>query len=309
MWKLLSSAIPNYIKYLIVTLMTIGFGVKAGIFFLHVWMPETYPSAPAPVCALSSGAMVKAGAYGILRTVNTLFAPTIVLAANQLTLSSIGYALIWVGIITLFGGMINALLSKDCKRLLAYSSVSQMGYIVLGLGLAAYLGRGGTLGMAGSLYHIVNHAVFKSALFLAIGVVYFRTRQLNLEKLGGLWRSMPFTALVCLLAVLSISGIPGFGGFASKSILHEAMVEAYTRSATLPPFHRPDILLRIAEIVFLVSASGTFCYSLKLFISVFLLKRPKELKDVKAATIPMKIALLPLATFILWTGLRPNLIL
>lgn len=309
MGKLLSEAAPGYIKYVIVLLMITGFGVKAGIFFLHVWMPEAYSVAPSPVCAMSSGAMIKAGAYGILRTVNTLFAPTAAMAVNQFTMSSIGYIVILIGIITMFGGMINALLSKDCKRLLAYSSVSQMGYIVLGLGLAVYLGRDGVMGLAGSLYHVINHAFFKSALFLAIGVVYFRTRQLDMDKLGGLWRNMPLTALVCFIAVLGISGIPGFSGFASKAILHEAIVEASARAATLPPFYRMDMLLRIAEVVFLISAAGTFCYSLKLFISVFLSKRPSELKHIQPATMSMKIALLPLAVLVLWTGLKPNFVL
>ncbi len=309
MGRLVSEAIPASVKYLIVGLLISGFGVKAGIFFLHSWMPEAYPPAPGPVCAISSGAMIKAGVYGILRTVNVLFAPAIVLTANESTLSSIGYAVIWIGLITMFGGMVNALVSKECKRLLAYSSISQMGYIVLGLGVAAYLGREGAMAMAGSVYHIVNHAFFKSALFLVIGVVYFRTRQQDLNKLGGLWKDMPFTAVICLVAVLSLSGIPGFGGFASKTILHEAVLEALSNSPAVPLLPNPKVLLQIAEVLFVVTAAGTICYSVRLFASVFLFERSSYIEKAAPETTSMKIALFPLAVLILWFGLKPNLLL
>jgi formate hydrogenlyase subunit 3/multisubunit Na+/H+ antiporter MnhD subunit len=139
----------------------------------------------------------------------------------------------------MFLGVLNALISANSKRMLAYHSVSQMGYIILGIGCAAYMGRDGAMGLAGALYHIVNHALFKSLLFLTVGSVYFRTHELDMYKLGGLWRKMPLTCVAMFIAVCGISGIPGFNGFASKTLLHHAIWEAYEHSVHLTPTVKP----------------------------------------------------------------------
>ncbi|MEW6188772.1 MAG: proton-conducting transporter membrane subunit, partial [Actinomycetota bacterium] len=328
MAALMKKTMPSYLRYLVAIMMIAGFGSKAGIFFLHVWLPEAHPIAPTPASALLSGLMIKAGAYGILRTVNTLFAPVARAAAHSSThashatqaaqaahgagwtmLTSLGYGLIWIGVITMFFGVVNALLSPNCKRMLAYHSVSQMGYIVMGLGCAAYLGTDGAMGLAGGLYHIVNHALFKAGLFLAIGAVYFRTRELDMYKLGGMWRNMPFTALACFIAVCGISGIPLFNGFASKTILHHAILEAYEHSAHYSAVHRPDILLIIAEVFFVLTAFGTFCSNMKMWSFVFIWKRPEKFKDVEPEPLSMRIAMFAISAAILFIGLKPNWLL
>jgi len=311
----LANKIPSGMRYAIAIAMIVGFGIKAGIFFCHVWLPEAHPIAPTPASALLSGLMIKTGAYGILRTVNTLFAPLAEHGAEAVVkeshatwsmLTTLGYGLIWVGVITMFFGVVNALMSANCKRMLAYHSVSQMGFIVLGLGVAAYLGRDGAMGLAGGLYHIINHALFKSALFLSVGAVYLRTRELDMYKLGGLWRNMPFTCLACFIAVMGISGAPFFNGFASKTLLHHAINEAYEFSGAYTATGRPDITLRIAEVIFLLTCFGTFCSNLKMWLFVFIWKRPERFKDVKPEPATMKIALGALSVAILFVGLRPN---
>ncbi len=311
----LLNEIPSTIRYLIAVTMMVGFGVKAGIFFLHVWLPEAHPIAPTPASALLSGLIIKAGAYGILRTVNTLFAPVAEKGAEAAVheahvswtmLTTLGYSLIWVGVITMFFGVVNALMSPNCKRMLAYHSVSQMGYIVMGLGVAAYLGKDGAMGLAGGLYHIVNHALFKSALFLSIGAVYLRTRELDMYKLGGLWRYMPFTCLACFIAVMGISGVPFFNGFASKTLLHHAILEAYQFSESYTTSGELDINLHIAEVFFMLTAFGTFCSNVKMWLFVFIWKRPERFRDIQPAPVSMKIALGTLSSAILFVGLRPN---
>ncbi|MGA1863614.1 MAG: complex I subunit 5 family protein, partial [bacterium] len=311
------SAAPVWGRYVIAGMFIIGFGGKAGVFLEHIWMPSSYGDAPCLTAALSSGIMIEVGAYGIFRTVNMLFAPLGVPASPSLwkwaspvlwmDITHIGHILIWLGILTMFLGALNALISNHSLKLLAYSSVSQMGYIIMGIGCAAYMGADGAMGLAGSGYHIINHAFFKVALFLCVGVVFFRTRETDIRNLGGLWRNMPMTAFVMFISLCAISGIPGFNGFASKTMLHHAIVEAYEHS-----FHvlgSPDRWLKLAEWLFIVTAGCTFAYNIKLFSFIFLGKRPQKYADVADATIPMKVALSSLATLTVFMGLFPNWLL
>ena len=299
----------GWLKYLIALLMIAGFGVKAGIVPLHVWLPEAHPVAPCPASALLSGLMIKAGAYGMLRTVGMIFTPAkavVIYATEQVpalwsTTQAIGYGVIWIGIITMFAGVCLALVQENSKRMLAYHSVSQMGYIVLGIGCAAYLGSEGAMGFAGALYHIVNHALFKALLFLTIGAVYYRTHELNMYKLGGLWRNMPITAMCCFIAVMGISGIPGFNGYASKVLLHHSIVEAYELHG--------DILLFLGTIIFKIVAIGTIASTLKMFIFTFLGKRSEKYKDVKPVPRSMQVAMLAIAAVIILIGIRPDLMM
>ncbi|MEW6381841.1 MAG: complex I subunit 5 family protein [bacterium] len=301
------------LKYGVAALFLIGFGGKAGVFLEHIWMPSSYGSAPCLTAALSSGVMIEVGAYGIFRTVNLIFAPSSHLenSAAWMTCAQLGYVLIFVGIMTMLLGAVNALLSTQALRLLAYSSVSQMGYIVMGIGCAAYMGRSGAMGLAGALYHIVNHALFKVGLFLSVGAVYFHTRELDIRKLGGLWRDLPIAALTLLISVLAIAGFPLLNGFASKTMLHHAILEAYQHSVHFSPTHTPDFGLRIAEIIFIITAGGTFAYTMKLFSMVFL--GPKKEATSKPVSSPsplgMNISLLLFSAGIVLFGLFPNWLL
>lgn len=299
-------------KYLISALMIIGFGGKAGIFFEHIWLPNAHPVAPTPASALLSGAMIKAGAYGIFRVVNLLFVPRYSQGAEALlqwaTMSNIGYVMIWVGTVTMFLAVISALITSNSKRMLAFHSVSQMGYIMLGIGCAAYMGAEGAMGLAGAIYHIVNHALFKCSLFLCVGAVYFRTHQLDMYKLGGLWRNMPVVAIGLIVAVCGISGIPGFNGFASKTLLHHAILEAYDHSAHLLGGIK-DGKLKLVEIIFMLTAGGTFASNIKLFMLTFMGKRKQEYAEVKPAPLAMKISIALVSFAIIYIGLFPNWLL
>ena len=186
---------------------------------MHIWLPRAHPVAPAPASALLSGVMIKIGAYGIIRTVNMFFTPAGVESqalpdpAGQFAglwhdLASIGYVMIWIGIGTMLFGAFMAFVQDNIKKMLACSSISQMGFIILGVGAGAYLGYEGAMGLAGASYHILNHALFKSLLFLAAGVLAYQLGELNMYKLGGLWRKMPFTAAATLVGSLGIVGMP-----------------------------------------------------------------------------------------------------
>lgn len=294
-------------KYIIAGLLILGFGGKAGIFFEHIWLPLAHPVAPSPASAILSGAVIKAGAYGIIRVVN-MFLPVLENADKWLTMNNIGYVMIWIGVLTMFLGVLNALISSNAKKMLAFHSISQMGYIVMGIGCAAYLGKDGAMGLSGALYHIINHSLFKASLFLCAGAVYFRTKELDMYKLGGLWKNMPVTCVCLFIAVCGISGLPGFNGFASKTLLHHSIVEAYEHSARY--FGKPDKMLRFAEVIFMLTAGGTFASNFKLFILVFSGKNKNEkYKDLKEVPSAMKIAMVSFSVMIVLIGLFPNVLL
>ncbi|MBI5787462.1 MAG: hypothetical protein HZA78_01210 [Candidatus Schekmanbacteria bacterium] len=296
-------------KYIIAVLMIIGFGGKAGVFLEHIWLPAAHPVAPTPASALLSGAMIKAGAYGIFRVVCLLFLPKSFTLTQYLkqwaTMSNIGYAVIWVGIVSMFLAVLAALITANSKRMLAFHSVSQMGYIVMGIGCAAYMGSDGAMGLAGSIYHMVNHALFKCALFLGVGAMYYRTHELDMYKLGGMRKNMPIVALGLFIAACGIAGIPCFNGFASKTLLHHAILEAYDHSAHLGGGVK-DYKLKLAEIIFMITAGGTFASNMKLFALTCLGKRPEKYADVEAPPRAMHVAIILVSFAILFIGLRPN---
>ncbi len=304
-------SLSSGIKYFIAFLMIVGFGGKAGIFFEHIWLPKAHPVAPTPASALLSGAMIKAGAYGIIRVACTLFIPPSPEGAKAMlswfTVSNVGYVLIWVGAVTMFLGVLNALITANSKKMLAFHSVSQMGYIVLGIGCAAYMGADGAMGLAGALYHIVNHALFKAALFLGVGAVYFRTHELDMYNLGGMRQNMPLVAAGLLIAVCGIAGIPGFNGFASKTILHHAILEAYDFSGHAG--HEKDGWLKFIEVMFMLTAGGTFASNIKLFMLTFMGERPKKYEHVEAPPRAIHAAIFMISACIIFVGLFPNWLL
>ncbi len=249
------------LRSIIALLFFIGFGIKAAAVPLHVWMPRAYEVAPAPINAISSAAMLKAGAYGLIRVFNQFLTPTSGDSVLWYQTELLGYAVLWIGLLTMATGAILALSQSNAMRVLAYSSVSQMGYILMGIGAAAYLGYEGAMGFAGVSYHIINHAFFKASMFLMLATIFLRTRNLDYSKLGGLWRSFPVTTVAFILAAAAISGIPGLNGYASKTLLHHAIVEAFE--------HHHLTSLWLAEKIFVVTSGLTFCYILRLVISIF----------------------------------------
>lgn len=204
----------------------VGFGVQAAVVPLQIWLPKADPVAPAPVSALLCGLMIKTGVYGMLRIFMQVYSASET-GSFFFAQINLGYALTWLGTLTMLGGALSALVQIPLKRVLAYSSISQIGYILFALGTAVLLGSSGAWGLAGAWLHLINHAFFKSFLFLISGAVYLQTKNLDLDKLGGLRRQMPAAFAFFLLAAGAITGIPGLNGFLSKVLIHEAILHAY----------------------------------------------------------------------------------
>jgi multicomponent Na+:H+ antiporter subunit D len=192
-------------------LFLLGFGLKSALIPFHAWLPDAHPSAPAPISAILSGLLIKvSGVYAMTRIFFHVFGLT----------PALSQVLMWMGAISIVLAALLAVGQKDMKRMLAYSSISQVGYVVLGIGI------GTPLGIAGGLFHLLNHAVAKSLLFLTSGSVQQATGTRNLEEMGGLAKRMPITAATNLIGSLSISGVPPLGGFWSKLIIIIALVQS-----------------------------------------------------------------------------------
>jgi formate hydrogenlyase subunit 3/multisubunit Na+/H+ antiporter MnhD subunit len=196
-------------------LALVGFGTKAGLMPLHVWLPEAHPAAPSHVSAVMSGLLIKTGIYGILRTLTFVGAPA----------PWWGWLLIAVGLIGAVVGILFALSQRDLKRLLAYSSIENMGIVALGIGLGLLGESAGSrslavLGFGGALLHVLNHTVFKGLLFLGAGAVLHATGTRAMDRLGGLLKRMPWTGAAFLVGALAITGLPPLNGFVSEFLLY-----------------------------------------------------------------------------------------
>jgi len=289
-------------RALIAVLLVIGFGIKAGMVPLHIWLPKAHPVAPAPASALLSGIMIKTGAYGIARVFTVIYTPQVPDASALWAYTQqMGFILIWFGILTMFSAAFMALFQGNAKRLLAYSSVSQMGYILMGIGAAAYLGFEGPMAFGGFTLHVVNHAFFKAGMFMMVGAVYFRTGEIELSRLGGLWREFPVTTVVFLFAAMGIAGIPLLNGYTSKVLLHHAIVEAYEL--------HDSYALYLAERIFMLTGAMTTCYVARLFSSIFLGKKPDGLKAKGKEPLNEKLVFIAIGAAILFIGTNPFFVL
>lgn len=214
----------NPLVYLAVGFFTFGFGLKAAMVPFHAWLPDAHPSAPAPISAMLSGVLIKAvGVYGFCRVFFNVIGVTV----------PVGTVLMTLGAVSMLVGVLLAVGQWDFKRLLAYHSISQMGYVMLALGTGAVvLSRPqpdlkiAGLAIFGGLFHLFNHAAFKSLLFLCSGAIEYATGTRQLKEMGGLVERMPWTSGSCRVAALSISGVPPFNGFWSKLIIIVALAKA-----------------------------------------------------------------------------------
>lgn len=196
---------------LVLAFFLAGFGLKAAIVPFHAWLPDAHPSAPAPISAMLSGVVIKvSGIYALVRVVYNIFGLPV----------GVSQALLALGVLSMVAGALIALGQSDFKRMLAYSSISQIGYIVIGLGL------GTPLGIMGALFHLFNHATFKSLLFLDAGSTEYATGTRDLNKLGGINNRLPITGLTTTIGTFSIAGVPPFNGFWSKLLIIVALVQA-----------------------------------------------------------------------------------
>ena len=203
--------------------------MKAGLFPMHVWLPEAHPAAPSHVSALMSGVMIKTGVYGILRITAAL--------GDLPELRTAGLILLGAGIVTGLWGVMLAAAQNDVKRLLAYSSIENIGVILIGLGIAALGKASGNqfaalCGIAGALLHTVNHSFFKTLLFFGAGNILSRTHTTSLDALGGLGRHMPLTALLFLVGTAAICALPPLNGFVSELLIYLGMFEGIAADNT-----------------------------------------------------------------------------
>ncbi len=247
-------------------LALVGFGAKAGLVPLHVWLPEAHPAAPSPVSALLSGVMLKVAVYGIIRV----------------TFDLLGAPIWWWGLVPLAAGLATALygavfaaVQTDMKRLLAYSSIENIGLVFTGFGLAiVFLGTGmrvaAALALAATLYHCLNHAFMKSLLFLGTGSVLHATGERNLGRLGGLIHRMPWVAWLSLIGALAIAGLPPLNGFVSEWLL----LQSFLFADQIPHAFVSLLIPMGAALVALAAALAG--YVMVKFFGVIFLGRPRE---------------------------------
>lgn len=263
----------NRLYLLAAAMFLTGFGLKAAIMPFHAWLPDAHPSAPAPVSAILSGVVIKvAGVYGLVRLFLDLYPPT----------PTILNVFLLLGVVSMAFGAILAYFQTDIKRMLAYSSISQVGYIMIGLGI------GHPLAIMGALFHLMNHAFFKSLLFLNSGAIQFRLHTRNMDEMGGLENRMRVTSTTSVFGTLSIAGIPPFNGFWSKLFIILGAVSA----------HKYGVATLLA-----VFSLFTLGYFLLLQRRVFFGKLNERWKEIREVPFAMSTAMVLLAAVCLFTGI------
>ena len=240
----------THTNWIIFLVLFAGFGIKAGFIPLHSWLPHAHPAAPSSVSGVMSGIMIKMGIYGILR----------VLIDIQSDFLTIGLIILGISLLTSIGGILYATLQRDIKKLLAYSSIENIGIIGVGIGIAILGNHFGnptltTLGLTGATLHILNHALYKSLLFFSAGNVYYSTHTRDMNKLGGLFNAMPLSGALFLIGALSISAIPPFNGFISEFLIYSSILQHIVSSDFLMS------MVFLAVILTLVIVGGLSVYS------------------------------------------------
>lgn len=273
---MLGGVAPNGWLYVALTLIIVGFGVKAAIVPFHTWLPDAHPAAPAPISALLSGALVPTGAYALIRVLLLVFGSM----QNMWQMTLVVFA-----VLTMFVGNLMALLQDDIKRLLAFSTIAQMGYILFGFSIASQQG------LTGSFFHIMNHAIVKSLLFLCAGGFIYRTGTRALTELAGIRQKMPVTSLLLAIGAVAIAAIPPLNGFWSEWMIVLAGIEA-----NMLPFSA----LMIINILLSVA------YYLRL-IYVIVLKEPTPVSEkATKAPLSMLIPIIILAALCIIIGIYPG---
>lgn len=289
-----ANSIPLLVKDIVFILAFIGFGTKAGIVPLHVWLPRAHPAAPSHVSALMSGVMIKTAIFMMIR----------------LFIDIVPSQHIWWGVVVLFAGATSSLLGvlyalseHDIKKLLAYHSVENIGIILMGLGSAMIFYPLGMVSLAGlgivaAMYHAMNHAVFKSLLFLGAGSVVQQTHTRNIEEYGGLIKKMPYTALFFLIGSVAISALPPFNGFASEWLTYQSLFAGVVVKSV---FIKASFVIAIASLAF-TGGLAAACF-VKAFGITFLAKpRSQESTDAHESPFLMNVSMALLAALCLVLG-------
>lgn len=281
-----AAKIPTQWLSLIVVALIVGFGVKLAAFLFHIWLPHTYAQAPTPVSALLSSAMTGIGAYGLLRVWMELLGSSY----DQYSI----YINLW-GLATMIYGGAMALMQDDIKKVLAYSSISQMGYILFGLG------SGSVLGISGATLLFVTHGLAKAALFMMAGSVILQTGTVRLSNLGGLAGKMPYTAVFAMIAGLTLIGIPPTSGFMSEWVMFNGVLQTAA--------HNHDSLRTIIFALGILATVLSTAYLLWMYKRIFFGKIPEELAHVKDSNRYVTVTMAAFAAISLVIGVLPDTLL
>jgi proton-translocating NADH-quinone oxidoreductase chain M len=283
----LQKSSPAFIIWFFI-LFGVGLLVKAAVMPLHTWLPDAHSEAPSPVSPLLSGVLIKMGAYGLFILFYGFLSVQLIgkLIPTILPVPLLLYIVQWLAAISIVLATFLAIMQEDAKRLLAYSSISQIGYVVLGLAM------GSSLGVAGGLFHALNHAIFKSLLFFTIGAVIYRTGTRNMSELGGLIKRMPITFTGALIGIIALAGVPPLNGFVSKWMIYEALLQ------------KKEVFLLIMAFV---GSTGAFLYLYRFIHSVFLGQLPEKYKDVKEVPFLMQLPIWILSLLAIVYGIFPGL--
>ena len=289
--------------YLAGVLIFVGFGAKAAVFPLHIWLPTAHPVAPAPSSALLSGVLTKSGLFGILVLSTGIF------LHNALW----GLMLLALGVSTMVIGAVLALFSVDIKRTLACSSMSQIGFILTGISMQCFLGEDNALAVQGTMVYMVNHSLVKLVLFLVAGIIHMNTGKLNLNEIRGYGRGKPLLLFIFSMGALGLVGVPLWSGYVGKTLIHESIVEH------IHQLHAPErigaisellhsglftlqnevVLFQAVEWIFLISGALTAAYMFKLFAALFLSEPVRHSHSRRAYVSTPNAVLLTLAASVL----------
>ncbi len=266
-----------------ISMIVAGFAVKGALMPLHVWAPHVYSRSEEPFVAFLSGGLSKLGYFGmILFMYGVATVPFFATWGTFRGVPYFGYALAVIGAFTAFAGTVLAIMQDDLRKLLAYSSIGQLGYVAIGIGI------GTPLALTGALFQALNHTFFKAVLFLAAGAVYYRTGRWKISELGGLGYKMPFTFLAALFAIFALASIPITSGFAAKWLLYEAAIE--------------QGFLFVTPIM-LIAGVGAFLYAYKILYGVFLGEPRHDVREAPLSQlVAMWILVLPLVVFLVFPG-------
>ncbi len=292
---------PPLLKDLAFLFALIGFGAKAGIVPLHIWLPYAHPAAPSNVSALMSGVMIKTAIYMFIRIFFDF------LGADVLWW---GFLVLALGAVSAITGIMYAVIEPDIKRMLAFSSIENIGIILIGLGASMIFLASGNPGLSAiaaiaALYHLLNHSIFKGLLFMGAGSILFSTHTKNIEELGGLIKKMPVMALLFFVGVLSISALPPFSGFVSEWLLLQSLLLSFSSS---------DSLIRIAlpvgaAALAITGALAAFCFLKTFGIGFLALPRSEHATHAKDANMPMLLGMGIFALLSILLGLLPFYVL
>ena len=294
-FHLLASRITPLQQGAVFLLFLFGFGVKAGLVPLHIWLPEAHPVAPSNVSALMSGIVIKTGIYGMARVFFDFYGPPPLW---------MGTVVLGLGVASALLGVLYALMEHDLKRLLAWHSIENIGIILMGFGAAMIfrsLGQANlaALALIAALYHTFNHAIFKGLLFLGAGSVVQATHTRNMEKMGGLIRRMPVTALCFLLGAVAISGLPPLNGFVSEWLTYQALLAGFGTTQSLTRLMFPIA----GSLLALTAALAAACFVKAFAIPFLALPRSEEAAEARECSLPMRAGMAVLALGCIALGL------